>query len=63
MVRMGKGSSISPVSTSLSHGVETKVDELDGQVQMLWNQPSTKGHILFEHGMDNSIHIGFLDQS
>ena len=60
---MGKGSSISQVSISLSHGVKTKVDELDGRVQMLWNQPSTKGYILFEHGMGNGLHIGFLDQS
>ena len=60
---MGKGSSISQVSISLSHGVKTKVDELDGQAQMLWNQPSTKDYILFEHGMGNSLHIEFLSQS
>ena len=60
---MGKGSSISQVSISLSHGVKAKVDELDGRAQMLWNQPSTKDYILFQHGMGNNLHIGFLDQS
>ena len=60
---MGKGSSISQVFISLSHGVKIKVDELDGRAQMLWNQPSTKDYILFEHGKGNSLHIEFLDQS
>ena len=60
---MGKGSSISQVSINLSHGVKTIVDGLDGRAQMLWNQPSTKDYILFEHGMGNSLLIEFLDQS
>ena len=63
VVRMGKESSISPVSISLSHGVKAKMNELNGQVQMTWNQPSTKVYTLFEHGMVNGLLIEIFDRS
>ena len=61
--RMGKGSSISQVSISLSHGIKNKMKELDERAQMTWSQPSTKVYTLFKHGMGNSLHIDFFDYS
>ena len=56
-----KGSSISEVSISLSHGIRSKVDELNQRGQMTWNHPSTKVYNLYKHGMSNSLHIKFLN--
>ena len=42
---------------------KTKMNEMDGQAHMTWNQPSTKVYTLFEHGMCNNLHIEFFKKS
>ena len=59
---MGKGSSISQVSNSLSHGTNFTMDEIGWTgTSDTWNQPSTKVYYLYKHGMSNNLHIKSLD--